>query len=157
MIVQKIHDVKTYIRPECRLLGLDLGSKTIGVSISDLNHTIASPFTTIKRQKLNQDLNQLIKIIKTECVCLLIIGLPINMDGSEGRRSQSTRQFATNFMKTYELPIFFWDERLSTVAVEKFLITQVDMSRGRRSQIIDKLAAVYILQGMLDALNWTRN
>ena len=107
MIVQKIHDVKTYIRPECRLLGLDLGSKTIGVSISDLNHTIASPFTTIKRQKLNQDLNQLIKIIKTECVCLLIIGLPINMDGSEGRGSQSTRQFATNFMKTYELPIFF--------------------------------------------------
>ncbi len=139
------------ISTDKRLMGLDLGSKTIGVATSDRTRTIATPIETITRSKFTADANRLIAIASAENIGLILLGLPVNMDGTEGPRCHSTRAFARNFARLSPLPIVFWDERLSTAAVERMLI-QADASRAKRDQVIDKLAAAWILQAALDSL-----
>ena len=134
-----------------RLMGLDLGSKTIGVATSDRTRTIATPIETIERTKFTADAGRLTAIAATENIGVIVLGLPVNMDGSEGPRCQSTRAFARNFARLSPIPIVYWDERLSTAAVERMLI-QADASRAKRDQVIDKLAAAWILQAALDSL-----
>jgi len=133
------------------LAGLDLGTKTIGLAISDLRRSIATPQSTIKRSKFTQDAAALVDILKARQIVGLVLGLPRNMDGSEGPRCQSTRAFARNFARILPLPLIFWDERLSTVAAERALI-EADTSRKRRAEVVDHVAAGYILQGVLDRL-----
>ena len=133
-----------------RFLALDLGTKTIGLATSDPSGMIATPLATIKRTKLAADLDALMATIKEEAPSALILGLPINMDGSEGKRCQATRQFAHDLGKRTELPICLWDERLSTSVVDRMMTEQADLSRQRRAELVDKLAAAYILQGVLD-------
>jgi len=141
------------MRPGTRLLGLDLGSKTIGLALSDPTFMVASPIDTIRRTKFGKDAAELDRLIADRGVGGLVLGLPINMDGSEGPRCQSTRQFATNLIQRgMGQPIVFWDERLSTAAVERVLIDEADMSRRKRADVVDKMAAAYILQGALDRL-----
>ena len=139
-----------------RLLGLDLGSKTIGLAISDSGLAVASPIDTIRRTKFTADAAALIAVIAERGVGGLVLGLPKNMDGSEGPRAQSTRQFAANLLEKIDIPIALWDERLSTAAVERVLIDEADMTRKRRGEVIDKMAAGVILQGFLDFLENTR-
>lgn len=133
------------------LIGLDLGTKTIGIAIGDPLWTVASPRETIRRTKFGQDANRLIELITETRSGGLILGLPLNMNGSEGPRAQSTRTFARNLAQKIEIPICFWDERLSTVAVTKTLI-EADASRKKRAEVVDMLAASFILQGALDRL-----
>ncbi len=133
------------------IAGLDLGTVTIGVAVSDLRRRVATPLETIKRKKFTLDAQRLLEIAKGRDLKGLVLGLPINMDGSEGPRAQSTRAFARNLSQLTDLPIAFWDERLSTVAAERALL-EADMSRKRRAEMIDHVAAGYILQGMLDRL-----
>lgn len=133
-------------------MGLDLGSKTIGLALSDFLLSVASPLETINRTKFTKDAIRLEELIEEHEVGALVLGLPLEMDGSEGKRCQSTRDFAINLFARRDIPIALWDERLSTSAVERMLITDVDMTRKRRGEVIDKLAATYILQGALDAL-----
>jgi len=136
-----------------RLLGLDVGAKTIGLAVSDRGLAVASPLETVRRGKLSDDVAALKKVCAERAVGGLVIGLPVNMDGSEGPRCQSVRQFAANLAERgLDLPAAFWDERLSTAAVERLLIAEADMTRKRRGQVVDKMAAAYILQGALDAL-----
>lgn len=139
-----------------RLLGLDLGSKTIGVAISDSGLVVASPLETIRRKKFTADAEALIALISERGVGGLVLGLPKNMDGSEGPRAQSTRQFAANLLEKIDLPIALWDERLSTAEVERVLIDEADMTRKRRGDVIDKMAASVILQNYLDFLRNAR-
>jgi putative holliday junction resolvase len=134
-----------------KILGLDLGTKTIGVAISDALRMTASPVETIKRVKFTQDAERLIALIAQNNVTGIVIGLPLNMDGSEGPRAQATRAFGRNLAALTELPMLFWDERLSTSAVTRMMI-EADLRRDRRAQLVDKLAASYILQGALDRL-----
>ncbi len=134
-----------------KLLGLDLGSKTIGIAISDGLRLSATPLETIKRKKFSQDAELILKIINENQIVGIVLGLPLNMDASEGSRAQSTRAFARNLGAKINIPICFWDERLSTSAVTKTLI-RADVSRAKRAQVVDKLAASYILQGALDRL-----
>ena len=140
------------IGPGARLIGIDLGTKTIGLALSDVGRTIASPLTTLKRGKFAADSDRLLALCAEHGVGGLIIGLPINMDGTEGARAQSTRAFARNLSKKNDLPSAFWDERLSTAAVTRTLL-DADTSRARRAKLVDKLAAAYILQGALDRLS----
>ena len=135
-----------------RLLGLDLGTKTIGLALSDVTLTIASPLETIRRVKFTPDAEKLESLIDEHEVGGLVLGLPVSMDGTEGPRCQSTRQFATNLLERRNIPLAFWDERLSTAAVERILVGEADMTRKRRAQVVDKAAAAYILQGALDSL-----
>lgn len=139
------------LRRDQRLLGLDLGTKTIGLALSDVSRTIATPLETIARKKFTQDAELLWKFVDKYDVGALVLGLPISMDGSEGPRCQSTRSFAANLLKIRDIPIAFQDERLSTAAVTRTLL-EADASRARRAELVDKLAAAYILQGALDAL-----
>jgi putative Holliday junction resolvase len=134
-----------------RLMGLDVGEKTIGIAVSDTTFTIASPVETIRRKKFAADAERLQALVTERQVGGFIIGLPINMDGSEGPRCQSVRAFAGNLLAKLDLPLAFWDERLSTAAVTRTMI-EADLSRGRRAELVDKLAAAYILQGFLDHL-----
>ena len=134
-----------------KLLGLDLGTKTIGVAISDRMRYSATPLETIKRQKFTQDAERLLQLIAENNAVGVILGLPLNMDGSEGPRVQSTRAFARNLAQKTGIPIAFWDERLSTSAVTRTLI-EADVRRDRRAEVVDKLAASYILQGALERL-----
>ena len=152
MAIIDVKDLKSSLARGQRLMGLDLGSKTIGLALSDVMMTVASPLETIKRTKFTKDATRLIELIDEHEVGALVLGMPYNMDGTEGPRCQSTRDFAINFRNLREMPVAFWDERLSTSAVERMLVTDVDMTRGRRAEVIDKLAATYILQGALDAL-----
>lgn len=133
------------------LVGLDLGSKTIGVAVSDRGLRIASPRDTIRRTRFAADAQRILELAAEENAAAIVLGLPVNMDGSEGPRAQSTRAFARNLSRLTELPIVLWDERLSTAAVERMLIA-ADRSRARRAAVVDKLAAAYILQGALDRL-----
>ena len=133
-----------------RILGLDVGSKTIGLALSDVTHTIATPLETIDRKKFKGDAEKLNHIITSQEVGALIVGLPVQMDGTEGPRCQATREFIREFKKINDLPVAYWDERLSTSAVERVLINDLDMTRKRRKQVIDRAAAAYILQGALD-------
>jgi putative Holliday junction resolvase len=137
--------------PTGPLLGLDLGEKTIGLALSDTRRQIASPLLTIRRTRFRADAAALLAEAKRHAVVGLVIGLPLNMDGSEGPRAQATRAFARNLAPLTPLPIAFWDERLSTAAVTRTLI-DADASRARRAALVDKLAAAYILQGALDRL-----
>jgi putative Holliday junction resolvase len=134
-----------------RLIGLDVGTKTIGMALSDVTRSIATPYDTIRRTKFTEDAKLLSQAIEANQVGAVVIGLPINLDGSEGPRAQSTRAFARNLAKHVDLPLVFWDERLSTAAVERRLI-EADASRKRRAEVIDRMAAAYILQGALDRL-----
>jgi len=134
-----------------KILGLDLGTKTIGVAISDGMRYSATPLETIKRTKFTQDAERIIELISENQVVALVLGLPLNMDGTEGPRVQSTRAFARNLAPKINLPIAFWDERLSTSAVTRMMI-EADLRRDRRAEVVDKLAASYILQGALDRL-----
>ncbi len=134
-----------------RLAGLDFGTKTIGVSISDTMQTISSGLETIKRTKFKNDAARLLEIIEEHEIKALVIGLPLNMDGTEGPRVQSTKAFARNLANVTSLPLIFWDERMSTQAAERALL-EADSSRKRRKEVIDKMAATYILQGALDRL-----
>ena len=152
MIFDDLDQLKPTVQANRRIMGLDVGSKTIGLALSDVTHMIATPLETIKRTRFLKDLEHLKQIIHEHEVGALIIGMPMNMDGTEGPRCQSTRQFAANVSQAIDLPIGFWDERLSTVAVERVLVEDVDMTRKRRGEVIDKAAAAYILQGALDFL-----
>lgn len=142
--------------PQMRaIMGLDLGTKTIGVAVSDLFQSVATPLETVKRKKFTQDAGRLIEIIEAREIAAIVLGLPLNMDGSEGPRVQATRAFARNLSGLTDLPILFWDERLSTVAAERALL-EADTTRKRRSEVIDHVAASYILQGVLDRLSHLR-
>ena len=154
MPIVAFQDLMQHAEKGTRLLGLDLGEKTIGVAVSDRGRSVASPLETIRRSKFTKDAAALAKICAERGVGGLILGLPVNMDGSEGPRCQSVRQFAANLAEVagFALPVAFWDERLSTMAVDRVLIDEADMSRKRRGQVVDKMAAAYILQGALDAL-----
>ena len=132
-------------------MAFDLGTKTIGVATSDRTRMIATPIETIARKKFTDDANRLIAIATAENIGIIVLGLPVNMDGTEGPRCQSTRAFARNFARLSPIPVVFWDERLSTAAVERMLIA-ADTSRAKRDQVIDKLAAAWILQAALDSL-----
>jgi putative Holliday junction resolvase len=135
-----------------RLFGLDLGTKTIGIAISDVERRIASPLETIRREKFSIDVKKLDVLAAKHDIYALVMGLPLNMDGSEGPRVQATRAFVRNLSNFMSLPVLYWDERLSTAAVTRSLIEQ-DASRAKRAQVVDRMAAAYILQGALDRMN----
>jgi putative holliday junction resolvase len=137
------------LKPRARLMGIDLGTKTIGLSLSDVEHRIATPLETIRRVKFTPDVARIKELAEKHGVGGLVIGLPLNMDGSEGPRAQATRAFARNMKPLLDLPVLFWDERLSTAFVTRSLIEQ-DASRARRAESVDRMAAAYILQGALD-------
>ncbi|WP_273509716.1 Holliday junction resolvase RuvX [Planktotalea frisia] len=152
MIYEDVETFASTLNQGRALIGLDLGTKTIGVAVSDGLLSVASPLETIKRTKYTADAARLSEIIAGREICGIVLGLPFNMDGSEGPRCQSTRAFARNFARQSELPITYWDERLSTVAAERALL-EADASRKRRAEVIDNIAAAYILQGALDRLS----
>ena len=152
MAVRELGDLRAGIGRGQRLLGLDLGAKTIGLAISDTGLVVASPLQTIRRSKFSADVRALSRVVAERRVGGLVVGLPVNMDGREGRRCQSVRQFVADLLQHLDLPVAFWDERLSTAAVQRILIDEADMSRRRRARVVDKMAAAYILQGALDAL-----
>ena len=139
--------------PRGALMGLDLGEKTIGVAVSDTMRSVATPLQTLKRAKFRANADELLEIAAKRQISGIVLGLPLNMDGSEGPRCQSTRAFARNLEPLTEIPISFWDERLSTVAAERALL-EADTSRARRAEVIDHVAASYILQGVLDRLGY---
>jgi putative holliday junction resolvase len=146
-----IDELAERLPPGQPLIGLDVGTKTIGIAVSDRRRQIASPRETIRRTKFSPDAARLLDLAQAERAAAIVVGLPVNMDGSEGPRAQSTRAFARNLARLTELPIAFWDERLSSAVIERMLI-EADRSRARRAELVDKLAAAYILQGALDRL-----
>jgi putative holliday junction resolvase len=151
MPVLPLIDAASLIPARGALIGLDLGTKTIGVAASDPDRRIAAPVETVARKRFTDDAQRLIALAAERRAVAFVLGLPLNMDGSEGARAQSTRAFARNLAKLTELPIALWDERLSTVAVERALI-EADASRAKRKAVIDQHAAAFILQGALDRL-----
>lgn len=151
MAIIEIEDVSNLLEKGQTLIGLDLGTKTIGIAISDLGMSFANPRPVIKRRKFKLDAEELISVMEAEKVGAAIIGLPSNMDGSQGPRVQATKAFVSNMSKLTEIPFVFWDERLSTVAAERALIG-MDVSRSKRKERIDSAAAAFILQGALDRL-----
>lgn len=148
----KLDALAAALPPRGRLLGIDLGTKTIGLALSDVERRLASPLDTIRRAKFSTDAELLLKRTADFDVQALVFGLPLNMDGTEGPRAQATRAFMRNLRKLTPLPFVFWDERLSTVAVTRELIAQ-DASRAKRAEVVDRMAAAYILQGALDRLS----
>jgi len=155
MPVLSLADAVAVLPPRGVLIGLDLGSKTIGVAASDPDRRVAAPVETISRQRFNLDAQRILDLAAERRAAGLVLGLPINMDGSEGPRAQATRAFARNLARLTALPIALWDERLSTAAVERALIA-ADASRAKRKSVIDQHAAAYILQGALDRLSRQR-
>lgn len=151
MITNDIPEFLSNLPPLCPIIGLDLGEKTIGVAVSDTYRSVATPLETVRRKKFSVDAARLKVLITDRAIGGVVLGLPRNMDGSEGSRCQSTRAFARNFSMLWNGPITFWDERLSTVAAEKALL-EADTTRKRRAEVIDHVAAGYILQGLLDRL-----
>ncbi len=154
-----IEELPAQLSPGKRLIGLDLGTVTIGMALSDPGLRIASPLATIRRTKFGKDAEALLAVCGREGVGGIILGLPINMNGTEGPRCQSARAFARNLLRLGERdwPIAFWDERLSSAAVNRMLIDEHDMTRGRRAEVVDKTAAAWILQGALDRLRAARS
>ncbi len=146
-----LEELRSTLEPRARLIGLDLGDKTIGIALSDPKLTVASPLTTRRRSKFSDDFAALVALMTEHHAGGLVIGLPLNMNGTEGPSAQSARAFARNFSARSELPVLLWDERLSTAAVTRALLL-ADTSRKRRAVLVDKLAAAYLLQGALDAL-----
>ncbi|MCV2872967.1 Holliday junction resolvase RuvX [Defluviimonas sp. WL0050] len=155
MICEAMEDFASALPRDRALAGLDLGTKTIGVAVSDRRLSVATPLETIKRTKFTADANALLAICAKREIGGLVLGLPRNMDGTEGPRCQSTRAFARNLERLTDLPITYWDERLSTVAAERALL-EADTTRKRRSEVIDHVAAGYILQGALDRIGHMR-
>ncbi|PFG64256.1 putative Holliday junction resolvase [Thioclava sp. ES.031] len=153
MICETIEEFAEAIPRMGGVAGLDLGTKTIGVAVSDGLRSVATPLSTIKRKKFGVDAEALLKIVAERELKGLILGLPKNMDGTEGARCQSTRAFARNLTRLTDLPIGYWDERLSTVAAERAML-EADMSRAKRAEAIDHVAASFILQGALDRLRY---
>jgi putative holliday junction resolvase len=147
-------DLTALLKPRERLLGLDVGTKTIGMALSDTTRMVATPLDTIRRTRFRDDVKRLLAEIDRHGVGGVIVGLPISLDGSEGPRAQGVRQFAKNLLAHRDLPLALWDERLSTAAVEREMIA-ADLTRKRRAEIIDKVAAAYILQGLLDRIRQT--
>ena len=150
-----VADFLAPLPPSGRLIGIDGGTKTLGLALSDILRTIASPLETIERTKFKADAARLLSLIAAHQICGLVLGLPTNMDGSEGPRVQATRALARNLNILTPLPILLWDERLTTAAAERMLIS-ADTTRKRRAEVIDKLAATLILQGALDRLRNAR-
>jgi putative holliday junction resolvase len=153
MIFHTILDFKSTLPNRGRLLGFDLGEKTLGIALSDLDRMIASPLETLIKDKFSKLLEEVQTIIQKHTIKGIVIGLPMNMNGSEGPRCESVRQFAKNIEPSIDLPLLFWDERLSTMAVSRIMI-EADLTRKRQKQVVDKMAASYILQGALDALKY---
>jgi putative Holliday junction resolvase len=151
-MILPLTELKPALPRGARLMGLDVGEKTIGLAVCDPGLAVATPVETLRRGKFTADAEKLRRLAAERQVGGLVIGLPVNMDGSEGPRCQSVRQFAANLLERYDIPIAFWDERLSTAAVTRTLL-EADMSRKRRAEVVDKMAAAYILQGALDALS----
>jgi putative holliday junction resolvase len=153
MPVLDLADLPGVLPPLTPLVGLDLGEKTIGVAVSDIGRVIASPLELIRKVQFTKDAAALFALMETRGAAGVVIGLPVNMDGSEGPRCQSCRAFARNLNRLWpDLAIAFWDERLSSAAVNRMLIDEADLSRARRAEVVDKAAAAYILQGALDRL-----
>lgn len=152
MPVFDLTDLPAACPPDTPWIGLDLGENTIGVAVSDTSRMIASPLQLIRKTKFTQDAEQLIKLMNGRNVSALVIGLPLNMDGTEGPRAQSCRAFARNLERIRPVNVAFQDERLSTTAVERFLIDELDLTRKRRADVVDRTAAAWILQGALDRL-----
>lgn len=150
-LVLPVETLERQLGPRRRLMGLDLGTKTIGLALSDVERRIASPLETIQRVKFGKDVERLGALANRFDIAALVVGLPLNMDGTEGPRAQSTRAFVRQLGPLLALPVCFWDERLSTAAVTRSLIAQ-DASRVKRAAVVDKMAAAYILQGVLDRL-----
>lgn len=146
-----LEDLAAILPAKARLIGVDLGTKTIGLALSDVERRIATPLVTLARTQFSRDAQALSAQIRKFDVFALILGLPLNMDGGEGPRVQATRAFARNFARLDPTPVAFWDERLSTAAVNRALIAN-DVSRARRAEVVDRMAAAYILQGALDRL-----
>ncbi len=153
MIFEALEDFADVLGAQRALAGLDFGEKTIGVAVSDTGRSIATPLETIRRSKFKTDAARLTEIVADRQIGGIVLGLPRNMDGSEGPRAQSTRAFARNLAGVMDIPISFWDERLSTVAAERALL-EADTSRARRREVIDHVAAGVILQGALDRLGF---
>ncbi|MCX7289206.1 MAG: Holliday junction resolvase RuvX [Rhodobacterales bacterium] len=151
MICDTIESFAATLPPNRAVAGLDLGTVTIGVAISDLRRQVATPVEVIRREKFTQDAARLLALLQARGAFGIVLGLPLNMDGSSGPRVQSTQAFARNLEKLTDLPICYWDERLSTVAATRALL-EADTSRKRRKEVIDQVAAAYILQGALDRL-----
>ena len=152
---QTHEDIRAFadrLGPHRRLIGIDAGTKTLGLALSDLTRTIASPLLTIARTKFSKDVEQLLAIAAEHKIAGFVLGFPANLDGTEGPRAQSTRAFARNLNRISPLPILLWDERLSTAAAERTLLA-ADQSRRRRAEVIDKMAAAIILQGALDRMH----
>ncbi len=152
MAVVDLADLPGAVGPGAPLVGLDLGEKTIGVAVSDAGRMIASPLQLIRRTKFTQDAEALFALMASRGAGGIVVGLPVNMDGTEGPRCQSARAFARNLLRLRDLPIAFWDERLSSEAVNRMLIGEADVTRARRAELVDKAAAAWILQGALDRL-----
>ena len=151
MVIRNIEDLARDLADGTRLLGLDVGDKTVGLAISDAGRRIATPLKTIRRTRLAADASALFAVADDRGAAALVIGLPINMDGSEGQRCRYVRQFADNLLRIRDMPVVFWDERLSTAAVERAML-EADLSRAKRAKRIDAAAAAYILQGALDVM-----
>jgi putative Holliday junction resolvase len=134
------------------IVGLDLGEKTIGVAVSDATRTVASPLELIRKTKFTDDANALFKLMESRGAAGIVIGLPVNMDGTEGPRCQSSRAFGRNLLRLKDIPIAYWDERMSSMAVNRVLIEEADVTRARRADLVDKMAAAWILQGALERL-----
>jgi len=152
MAVLDLLDLPAALPPGSALLGLDLGEKTIGVAISDATRSIASPLELIRKTKFTAEAERLFALMEQRRAGGIVIGLPVNMDGTEGTRCQSNRAFARNLLRLRDVPIAFWDERMSSMAVNRMLIDEADVTRARRAELVDKAAAAWILQGALDRL-----
>ena len=151
MAICELSELNGLLAADARLMGLDLGTKTIGVAVSDVSRTIATARTTLRRTKLSRDIESLRALIEDEGIGGIVVGLPVNMDGTEGPRAQSARDTATRLAEALALPVAFWDERWSTVAAERAML-DADLSRRKRARKVDQVAAAYILQGALDRL-----
>lgn len=151
--VYTLAEFKSLLPATGRLVGLDVGTETIGIAVSDGLRMIASPDLTLYRRKWSDDLAALTAMMEGNTIGGFVVGYPLNMDGSAGPRAQATRAFARNLQGQFPLPLLLWDERLSTAAVTRMMIDEADLSRARRDALVDKLAASYILQGVLDALS----
>jgi len=154
MILNNPAELREAVPAGKRLMGLDVGTKTIGLALSDTRHIIATPLETIRRRRFREDMAQLFALLDKHEVGGLVIGLPLTLGGADGPRTQSVRQFARNLVALRHLPAAFWDERLSTAAVTREMIA-ADLTRKRRGEIVDRVAAAYILQGCLDYLACT--
>lgn len=155
-MLSDIENFKSQIKPYRAIIGFDYGSKRLGIAVSDLMHTVATPYTILQRQSFDKDLAFIKKVIEEKEIGAIVFGLPLQMNGEEGDIAREVREFADKIKEHIDLPVFFWDERLSSSAMERFLIEEVDLSRAKRKKVLDSSAAAYILQGVLDALQYIK-